>query len=409
LFSSSPESFKNLKNPGHFTYEWDVDYWKLYYELGGDNKPPKVPHKTLGWVGNFNRESYFHVDGEKVGRRRPVLLYGDSFSACVDEVDCFEDILNKDTAFTKDNYLLNYGVGGYGVCQASLLCRKTAPHYQKPLVVFGLLTTDLERTILPVRTGQKPYYDLEDEQLVLKGLPIDSVPTHYFEENPASTRSYLFSLFLHSKLNFLPYRVSTWFTEKEKSIEKIQKVNGLLIKHLAAELRAKDIDFVFLIFHFEDDMMSPKSEDNWRDQFLKKTMADNQLPYIWSKAIIREHRKAHPDNKHETYIIPGNGHPTTLYNQLISDEIKRIALENPRPLDYQPDTTNQELYATRVLLRAKAILRDSVGLQFVREKAIKNNRPLETQLFMESTYLMNIELDKEKPFAPDGVFEGKWK
>ncbi|MBL0020790.1 MAG: hypothetical protein IPP17_31250 [Bacteroidetes bacterium] len=54
-----------------------------------------------------------------------------------------------------------------------LLCRKTAP-YQKPLVVFGLLTTDLDRTILPARSGQKPYYDIENGKLTLKGLPVES-------------------------------------------------------------------------------------------------------------------------------------------------------------------------------------------------------------------------------------------
>jgi hypothetical protein len=336
-------------------------------------------------------------------------LYGDSFSACVDEVECFEDILNADTSFAKANYLLNYGIGGYGVCQSSLLCRKTAPHYQRPLVVFGMLTSDVERTILPVRNGQKPYYALEDSQLVLKGLPIDSVPSHYFETHPVGTTSYLLRRFLKSDLNFLPYRFTTWYDEKEKSIANIQAVNAALIAHLAQELRSQSLDFVFLIFHYEDDMMSPHSEDNWHDQFLRKTLADNAIPYIWSKDIIRAHRIAHPQNHHEDYIIPGNGHPTTLYNQLIAAEIQKVAARYDAALAMRPDSTNDEWYEARAARRIALLRQDSASMSAVAAKAVANGRTLEAQIWLEGHFLMNLELANEASFKADGVFEGRWR
>ncbi len=408
IFNGGP-GFKNLQNPGNYYYEWDEDYWKLNLVVDTTSRPPRNPHPTMGWVQGMDRETYYHQNAKHLGRRRPVLLYGDSFSMCIDSVDCFDEILNADTVFSQDNYLLNYGIGGYGVCQASLLCRKTAPHYEKPLVVFGILTTDLDRTILPVRTGQKPYYDVEDSTLTLKGYPIDTSAMHYYAEHPRATTSFLFRWFLKSKLNFLPYRFSIWFDGKEKSKDKIRLVNRLLIEHLVAELRMQGIDFVFLIFHFEDDMMAATSEDNWRDQFLKQTLADNQIPYIWSKGIIREHRKAHPENTHERYVIPGNGHPTSLYNQLISDEIKRIALAQPRPADFQPDTLNDELYATRIWQRMKAIRSDSASMQEILAKAAANAIPIDSQTYLDANYLMNLELKNKRPFKPDGIFEGKWR
>ncbi len=403
------DGFQKLKNPGSYYYEWDEDYWKLNLVLDTTSRPPRNPHPTLGWVQKVNRETYYHEEGKFVGRRRPVLLYGDSFSMCIDSVDCFEEILNVDAAFSRHNYLLNYGVGGYGVCQASLLCRKTAPHYEKPLVIFGMLTSDLDRTILPMRTGQKPYYDLVDDSLTLKGYPIDSSASHYFAEHPRSTTSLLFRLFLKSKLNFLPYRVSSWFDGREQTKARIMAVNRLLIEHLVAELRTMQIDFVFLIFHYEDDMMAPDSEDNWRDQFLKKTMADNQIPYIWSKGIIRAHRLAHPENTHETYIVSGNGHPTTLYNQLISDEIKYIALTQPRPSSFVADTLDDELYAVRIARNMRALYRDSSAIARLTQKAADNDIALDRQVYLDATYLMNLELTQESPFEPDGVFEGKWR
>lgn len=402
------DNFKNFQNPGGYYYEWDADYWLMQHRIDSANQHPQVTHPFLGWSENIHPESFMHHEARNLNNRRPVLLYGDSFSECIDSVQCFEDILNADSVFNQGNYLLNHGVGGYGVCQASLLCRKTAPHYQKPLVVFGLLTTDLDRTILPVRSGQKPYYDIENGKLKLKGLPVESSATQYFEQHPPGTTSYLLRRYLRSRINLVPYRIKTWYDGKDKAIEQIQAVNTLLIKALAAELRAKEIDFVFLVFHFEDDMISPKGEDRWRDEFLKRTLAEDKIPYIWSNGIIREHRKQHPENTHDAYIVPGNGHPTSLYNRLIAEEIKRIALERPRAADFVADTVNEELYAVRIRHREAGIRKDSTYMAAIAAKALTNGVSLDRQTHLDAIYLVNMELAKEHPFKPDGVFDGKW-
>ncbi len=402
LFSGG-ENFKGMRAPAYFCSDSEDDYWKLYYEFGGDFKPPKSPHPLLGWVGEFDRQTYLHYETVKVGSRRPVLLYGDSFSACVKESQCFQDLLNVDSTFNKNNYLLNYGVGGYGVDQAAMLCSKTAPHFERPLVVFGMLTTDMDRTILSVRTGQKPYLDEEGGKLKLKGLPIDLDPAHYFEENGVGINSYLYRRFLHSDMNFLPYRITSSLNKKYDWIEKKKRVNALLVKKITAELKANDIDFVFLIFHFEDDMMSPNSEKNWRDQHLREIMAENDAPYIWSKDIIRAHREAHPENKHDAYIIPGNGHPTSLYNQLISNRIKEIANEypiRPKRSQYSP------LLLEHLIAAAKDRIRnDEAWLIRTQEKADKNGLSLDSQLHKDAYFIVNETL-KEAPFPTEALKTG---
>ena len=45
------------------------------------------------------------------------LLFGDSLSACVDDVLCFEDLL-ENTQFNSEYVILNYGVGGYGLIKS---------------------------------------------------------------------------------------------------------------------------------------------------------------------------------------------------------------------------------------------------------------------------------------------------
>lgn len=388
------DAFAQLRRPEYFADISEDAYWKLYHEFGGEYQPPEKPHPILGWVGAFDRVCYMHHDLKDLEHRRPVLLYGDSFAQCVPEVDCFEDILNADSNFTRANYMLNYGVGGYGVGQAALLCSMTAPRYDRPLVVFSMLTTDIDRTLLSVRTGQKPYFDLEDGHLQLKGLPIDPDPEHFFEENPPEITSYLYRRFTYSDLNVLPYRIRSRMRNKYYFIEKKQAVNEVLIKRVAAELRAAEIDFVFMVFHFEDDMMSPNSEKNWRDQFFRRVLDENQIPYIWSKDIIRAHRKAHPENHHDAYIIPGNGHPTTLYNQLISAEIQKVADQQPWPQDFQRNQESPYYFESQIEAMKVKLARDSTWMRRVSEKAQAEGRSLDRQIHLDAVFMVKQELQK---------------
>ena len=85
-----------------------------------------------------------------INNRRSVLLYGDSFTGCYSKGDCFEHILNGDEIFSKNNMLLNYGVGGYGVDQIYSRFKNSVDKYNNPFVVMSLMTLDLDRSILTV-------------------------------------------------------------------------------------------------------------------------------------------------------------------------------------------------------------------------------------------------------------------
>ena len=93
LFSEN-KAFEKLRNPGDYA-DPDIgeNYWKLYYQFDGKNKPPKNPHPLLGWIGFFNPKSYIHNDFRYLKDKRPILLFGDSFAMCVQESKCFQEIL----------------------------------------------------------------------------------------------------------------------------------------------------------------------------------------------------------------------------------------------------------------------------------------------------------------------------
>lgn len=129
LLFSQVAFMERFRDPGLYTDHFsEDDWWKLYHAFHKPaNDTAKQPHPLLGWSAEFSKETYLHNDVGQVGRRRPVLLYGDSFTHCVTAADeCFQGVLNTDKEFSLTHYLLNYGVLEYGVDQIYLLLRLCA-------------------------------------------------------------------------------------------------------------------------------------------------------------------------------------------------------------------------------------------------------------------------------------------
>ena len=179
------------------SYDSESNYWKLYYLFNGKLKPPANPHPLLGWVGDFSRETYLHNEASNINGRKAVLLYGDSFAACATtKEECFQGMLNADDEFASEGYLINYGVGDYGVDQIFLLLKNSLHHFQNPFVIISFMTHDVDRSTLSVRIGQKPYFEFVGGELVLRGPPINSDPNDFFAKNPPRVPSYLFRLWV---------------------------------------------------------------------------------------------------------------------------------------------------------------------------------------------------------------------
>lgn len=326
LFNKSP-TFAFLRNPDFYA-NWfsDDDYWKLQYHFGDRYKPPKYPHPLLGWVGDFSRETYKHNQDIHLGKRRPLLLYGDSFSKCVYGVECFQDILNNDEKFSGQYYLLNYGVGGYGVDQIYLALTHSVGLYENPVVIVGLMTLDLDRSVLTVRGGQKPYFRLENKTLKLCGVPINPNQDQFLSDNPPQIRSYLYRKMLYS--SYFPKQLRAFLRGDDKHIRKKKTINEKIILQMIQELNAKNLEYFFVIFHPHFPGVSRLDEENdWREIFLKNLLHEYNIPYIWSKAIFQQDVKKRGGKfSFADYILPDNGHPTSYFNMLIADEIKKSVL-----------------------------------------------------------------------------------
>lgn len=322
LFGKNPR-FEFLRDPSRYALYYrdgsedfyNEDYWKLNY-LFGRGFEMNDPHPLLGWTGFFDKNTYDHRQSDNTETKRPVLLYGDSFAMCVDSVECFDDILNGDSVFSKEHVLLNYGVGGYGTDQIYLLFHETVQKYKNPYVVFSLLTTDLDRSMLSARDGQKPYFISKNGEMALQGTPITMKSSEYFDENRPEITSYLWNRLVNTSLLSL---VKTE-TGRLQYIEKIKEINTLILNKTFEELKTLHTDYVVLIFQ-----PAWHNPDDWRLLFLREICEKNDVPYICDVDI---RKKAMHENSLEAQklFIPNDGHPTSLANKIVSNEIKTLVM-----------------------------------------------------------------------------------
>jgi hypothetical protein len=272
LLFSTVGFMEKFRTPGLYVdYDLEDNYWKLYYLFDGKLKPPANPHPLLGWIGNFSRETYLHNDATNIKGRKPVLLYGDSFAGCLTtQEECFQGILNADGEFGEKFYYLNYGVGNYGVDQIFLLLKNSLDHYQNPFVIVSILTQDIERSTLSVRIGQKPYFELVDGELALQGVPINPDPREFFANNPPTIISYLFRLWVQG--DGWGQQVRQYFKGIEQIRDKRIKINEELLLNIIGELRGRQLQHVFVIFHL-DRAVWDRDWIDWEEECLRKTMS----------------------------------------------------------------------------------------------------------------------------------------
>lgn len=307
-----------LRRPKLYANWLHENYWKLHVTMDGRFKPPKTPHPLLGWVGSFDRETLFHHQAAEVGEKRPVLLYGDSFAACVTKLK-FQDLLNSDPDFSKNHFLLNYGVGGYGVDQIYLLLKNTVPLYNNPIVILSFMTLNLDRSIMSFRTGQKPCFRLNNGVVRQMKTKIDSNPYRYLELNPPQIRSYFLSLL----------STTSGVLEQKPDLEEIKAVNRYLIRESVSFLRSHDASFIVVVFHpntKDSPLTIADPEVSWRSDFIYTTLSDFHAPHISTRDLIRSDADTKGQRLFSDYFIENDGHPTDLYNRLVADEIKKFVL-----------------------------------------------------------------------------------
>lgn len=321
LFSDVP-LFAGLRDASLFSHRvpdrdgdfYGEDYWKLRWIFEHKNNIQE-PQPLLGWWGFFDPRTLVYHQREQVEGRRPVLLYGDSFAQCVESEECFEDILNSHPGFAQDHFLLNYGVGGFGLDQIALLFHETVDRFEDPFVIFSLLTTDLDRSLLAFRDAQKPYFVLEGDRLSLQGTPITRSTADYLARNPPEIRSYLFNLLRNSLGGVFPE------ADRAAAIKAQSKtLNTRILKGVLQRLNREEIEHVILVFHPQH-----HRADDWRLVFLREACERHGAECLFDEDIrVADVQRRGGEHNPFRYALPNDGHPTSYANQLVARELAAV-------------------------------------------------------------------------------------
>lgn len=284
----------------------DDDHWKLHYLWRHRDlwDGPLVFDPHLGW--RMRGAPFVPCDGCE----RPVVLYGDSFVHGVEPADHRERIPKLLDLALSGRRVIDYAVPGYGLDQIFLGCRKTHARYASPAIVFGITTLDLDRSIFTVRDAPKPYFELRDGALELRGLPLPRDSAAWYREHPPEIRSYLLAALIRWR------RLAEDVRETEISYRRAEKtaVNAAILEALAREVAAHHHPFVVVLLY-------PPWElgfDGWRERFLKERLERLSLPYVDTKPLLLE-RSGRPAD--ELYYPPPNFHLNAEGNRIVARAI----------------------------------------------------------------------------------------
>ncbi|MFT7670126.1 MAG: hypothetical protein ACI8X5_002833 [Planctomycetota bacterium] len=251
-------------------------------------------HPEFGWISSTVRNSnLLHPERASVGERRPPLMYGDSFTACVvPEEDCWEGLM-EETLLATEFGVINYGVKGYGLGQTYLMLKGSLEHLDdQNLVVFDF------------RGAPKPEFRIDGGVLTNKYLG-DITVDAWLEENPIGIRSYFYT-YMNNCSGLVPWHYSFQGKVDREVIQRKIAVSKLLLVAVHDELEARGLDYFFLIFE------GPTSEvwagtrvDRLRRPFLYKTLDELELPWVSAERALSQEVADNKRAKLADYFIPG--------------------------------------------------------------------------------------------------------
>jgi len=310
----------NLRDPNRFADALsDDDFWKLQrsFQARGDRDQFDRSHPELGWIpASVQPKTMAHRAERSLRGRRPVLLYGDSFSKCVVPAeDCWETLL-EESPLADDLCMLNFGSCAFGLDQIVLLLERSVDRYlpEEPIVVIGILVDeDLDRCALSFRGHPKPKA-MESSSGFTWEFPGDVCTEEWIAEHPPNVSSYLGRLFRTSDL-FPP----AWREEgRAREIALKQRRATWLLERARDVLRERELEHFVVLFHSERLAMGREGR-SWREAFLLRTLDELEIPFVSSRSALFQDHVATGRVASDYYIADGafSGHLTARGNEAV--------------------------------------------------------------------------------------------
>ncbi len=252
-------------------HQSDSMYW-VAAALSG-NKEERLDtggyHPILGWsTHTFDPVSLRHVDEAQIGGRRPILMYGDSYTQCnTAPGECWQSLLSG-SQLASQAALLNYGVGGYGADQVLLLMQQTVDLYadQNPLLLVALMVDDdFDRAVLGFRSRPKPVFQLRAGQLEAPSAPVLTTREFFGWGGPLQRMSLLAHLLEYQ----LPRHFPRWNQRRFlKADEDKRELARALLTEMVAVARSRKLEIALVVFNHYPSLIDPQIT-GWREDLVK--------------------------------------------------------------------------------------------------------------------------------------------
>jgi len=327
---------REVGSPARFAFGHEDLYWRFVDRLRTPEAPQYEPpaDELLGWTWPDVRPgTYAHAELAALGARRPVLLFGDSFSACLTpRDDCFQGLMERSSLGGRCQ-LLNYGACGYGFDQTVLLAREVAERYGEldPVLVIGLLVDDdLSRMRLSLREYPKPRLRLVNGRLEVTGLPVPSRAE--YRVDPAPLPMSWAWVWLRQALREDP--LDDPASPERRELEDLTRA---LMVELVGDLRARGLEHCFLLFHVAA-TSRPGVPDDWRTRLVRDVLEDLGAPWYDVRTELRRRVTQEGAQLEDFYIPrdqPGGGHYGPAGNA-VAFEVLRHGLRDVAGLQGEP-------------------------------------------------------------------------
>jgi hypothetical protein len=303
---------RRLRRADFYASPYDESaYWKLLHLWTRPEDRLPFPHASrfTGWTGwRIDPQTLVTEEEPRIGGRRPVLLYGDSFAECVTApAQAFQGLL-EDTPEGRTHALVNFGTAAFGPDQALLLLEHTAERYaaRKPLVIFSIfLDEDPERALLDFRGAPKPFFTLRGGELVLH--PLEELdPDRWLDQHPPGIPSYLWRL-LHVR-----GRLFRRDRPGPAGYEESTALTRAFLARAHALLESRGIEHCVLGFHGWALLLAPQRE-GWREDFVRDSCRELGMHYLSSKPYLMAAVDDDPARLRESLFV-GEGPLAGHYN-----------------------------------------------------------------------------------------------
>jgi len=320
---------RDLRHPELFAaHMYEDEYWRLEWLLRVDEKKAAAPlyDELLGWTsGRVRPGTYDYRIDVKLAERRPILMYGASYTDCITgNGECFPRLL-ADSPLHDRYALYNFGVGGHGCGQTLTLMRQTLDRFveQNPVVVIGLVAdNDFQRCSLEFRSWPKLKLVRQGEELVPSGPVPAGGPAPYIETHGTGIGSYAWRYLLYAP-GVLP---RSWQHALRASAAQQDEQDALvqgIVLAMRDELEERGLEYFFILSTSPRTL--PPRDTSHLERLLVRLLDEEQIPYASGRRYV-EWATGHFETELDSlFFLDGamRNHPNLEGNLLIFEALKR--------------------------------------------------------------------------------------